>query len=65
MVRCVPKPDRRAPNRLQTPTCKVCQSPDAVSVTLRGLHILCWRCATCKQFWFEAMPYSTLDSFHD
>ena len=56
LMRLIQKPDRRAPNRLVTPPCERCLSPDAVSVAARVASAVQWRCATCGESWEQAKP---------
>ena len=41
-----PKPDRRAPDRLVFPLCRVCGFADAV-VVMRALFVIWVRCCDC------------------
>ena len=55
-MRLIQKPDRRGPDRLATPPCSRCLSPDAVYAAMRDPESVCWRCATCGASWSQAKP---------
>lgn len=56
VMRLIQKPDRRRPNRLVTPPCARCLSPDDMYVADRAADAVHWRCATCGESWGQAKP---------